>query len=768
MMALLWKCILTRLQFPWGSNRLYSVRQVEELFKAYLKQLEALVSRVKSPTVSREVGLDTKLLLDLIFAGLNAAGFSERQKNQIYQHAVVVGTGFPISKHAAIWPFKTLSAFTPTLTYDDIRMWLGVLNFGMEAMESQGEGAIGLAPYLLARRDGRGCIVFEPTEKGLDLNRAQYSYVEKKMMVQMIRLGWEAYEHRTGIAPPLFDPYDVYSDNGPGNLNRAYPFPAFGNHGTFTQHRQHLNTHDQNNINIDDDDVFIEFGEVGGDHDGYNDPEAALAAMRAVCEQTRNAPPGEAALATGNNTDQDTNVEGLGAGLDRINLTGNGGIHHAPRFHQAPNLNPEVPAFQLPRLQDPQAEFKAPEGQPTPSTSNSSPSSGAEEIGGTLRLGNGGFLTPPARINAGRFADDLDEDTTLTKTPAGARPQSTPSTRTRANTHNFDGRFLAFERTEPSPSANVQRRGITIRDPNTGKIVTNLLQSSSARGPGAAGIETSPTGNRMNGLQIPRARTRNATISHDSTGKAKASSDGTFDDTLDTWFNEDTTTDERMVIAAGMNMRSASAGTLTAPSTPPRAAGGSGLGGTILRRSPERENLRVRYEFDERLPMFGSQPMAIVTGDGASSTTGASGRVSDSISTAPTAPNTPEQANAILASPFRTPNRPIGRGILESPYRPLTLEDPDTATGGVRLPGAAASSDPTDYGGFGDGSPRRHLAHGGGGRSNLGGSPYPQIYTVTEGTARTHGHRMERYRKSLSRTNTETIDEEDEWADVSE
>src|SRR3978361_2316517 len=103
------------------------MRQGQEIFKCYKKQLDHLIGRLTSPNMPREVGLDNKLLMDLIFAGLNTAGFSERQKGFIADTCVVVGTGFPVSKHARAWPFQTLSLYPTKLSDQDVGMWLEIL-----------------------------------------------------------------------------------------------------------------------------------------------------------------------------------------------------------------------------------------------------------------------------------------------------------------------------------------------------------------------------------------------------------------------------------------------------------------------------------------------------------------------------------------------------------------------------------------------------------------------------------------------------------------
>src|ERR1700761_3814237 len=142
------------------------MREALDLFTAYQRQLVALIAKLRNPNVQREVGLSNQLLMDLIFAGLNAAGFSERQKAMIVHACQAVGHGFPISRHAATWPFQTLSLNSRNLSDQDVGMWLHVLDLGMGVMESQNRPTIGITPYLEVIREDDGHILFVPTEQG--------------------------------------------------------------------------------------------------------------------------------------------------------------------------------------------------------------------------------------------------------------------------------------------------------------------------------------------------------------------------------------------------------------------------------------------------------------------------------------------------------------------------------------------------------------------------------------------------------------------------
>lgn len=57
---------------------------------------------------SRTVGLDNKLLMDFLFAGMNCPGFSAKQRYDVAVRAHGWGHGFSISPLLGHWPFETL------------------------------------------------------------------------------------------------------------------------------------------------------------------------------------------------------------------------------------------------------------------------------------------------------------------------------------------------------------------------------------------------------------------------------------------------------------------------------------------------------------------------------------------------------------------------------------------------------------------------------------------------------------------------------------
>lgn len=189
------------------------MQQRDTLFKTYTRQLEILILKVDPGTqIPREVGLDNKLLMDFLFAGMNCAGFSERQKATIADASLRVGPGMRISIHARNWPFQTLSSNPPLLSDQDVGMWFEVLNLGVAAFEREGQGFLGVRPHLEVIRDNNGYPLFTYTETGANISRKTFSRMESKVLTTVMRKGWSSYMGQLGIAPGFgLDP-NVFGD----------------------------------------------------------------------------------------------------------------------------------------------------------------------------------------------------------------------------------------------------------------------------------------------------------------------------------------------------------------------------------------------------------------------------------------------------------------------------------------------------------------------------------------------------------------------------
>ena len=97
--------ISTLAKFPWFSVDNYTITTRDQLFTATRDQLRALTSTVNRGGLP---GLTENLLNDLLMAGLNAHGFSERQRWELRQAAGFVGTRIAMSPLAQWWPFEAL------------------------------------------------------------------------------------------------------------------------------------------------------------------------------------------------------------------------------------------------------------------------------------------------------------------------------------------------------------------------------------------------------------------------------------------------------------------------------------------------------------------------------------------------------------------------------------------------------------------------------------------------------------------------------------
>ncbi|KAK5556027.1 hypothetical protein LTR46_005873 [Exophiala xenobiotica] len=207
--------ISTLYKFPWYATGLYTLQQRDILFKTYTRQLEILIIKVDpgSAGTSREVGLDNKLLMDFLFAGMNCAGFSERQKAIVADASLRVGPGIRISLHARNWPFQTLAANPVMLSDQDIGMWFEVLNMGLAAFAREGHNFIGVQPHLQVIRDNNGGPLFTYSESGAEISRKAFSRMEKKMLRVLMRKGWSVYMGQLGLAPALGLDQNVFGGN---------------------------------------------------------------------------------------------------------------------------------------------------------------------------------------------------------------------------------------------------------------------------------------------------------------------------------------------------------------------------------------------------------------------------------------------------------------------------------------------------------------------------------------------------------------------------
>ncbi|KKK18434.1 hypothetical protein ARAM_003659 [Aspergillus rambellii] len=92
-------------KFPWYATELYTVHDRNQLFELVNRHIISLVSRVKR---TNTVGLDQKLLHDLLQAGLKCPAFNERQKYTLCIHSENVTEIFKFPEIGKWFPFDTL------------------------------------------------------------------------------------------------------------------------------------------------------------------------------------------------------------------------------------------------------------------------------------------------------------------------------------------------------------------------------------------------------------------------------------------------------------------------------------------------------------------------------------------------------------------------------------------------------------------------------------------------------------------------------------
>lgn len=84
---------------------MYSVEDRNQLFTVTLRHVNALVPKIEKDKI---VGLDRKLLGELLDAGLKCPGFNERQKFALVMASKVSTEYHRLSAVARYWPFDTL------------------------------------------------------------------------------------------------------------------------------------------------------------------------------------------------------------------------------------------------------------------------------------------------------------------------------------------------------------------------------------------------------------------------------------------------------------------------------------------------------------------------------------------------------------------------------------------------------------------------------------------------------------------------------------
>ncbi|PGH13207.1 hypothetical protein AJ79_03764 [Helicocarpus griseus UAMH5409] len=96
----------TLYKFPWYATMHYTVEDRNQLFSATLRLLHALVPQVER---GKTIGLDSRLVGELLEAGLRCPVFNERQKFVLNIAAKNYGAATTTSPTARFWPFDALT-----------------------------------------------------------------------------------------------------------------------------------------------------------------------------------------------------------------------------------------------------------------------------------------------------------------------------------------------------------------------------------------------------------------------------------------------------------------------------------------------------------------------------------------------------------------------------------------------------------------------------------------------------------------------------------
>ncbi|PWY90511.1 hypothetical protein BO94DRAFT_593355 [Aspergillus sclerotioniger CBS 115572] len=97
--------ISTLYKFPWYATQLYTVHDRNQLFELANRHIISLVSRMKK---SNTVGLDQRLLRELLHAGLSCPAFNERQKYTLCVNSDDESEIIKIPDTSKWFPFDTL------------------------------------------------------------------------------------------------------------------------------------------------------------------------------------------------------------------------------------------------------------------------------------------------------------------------------------------------------------------------------------------------------------------------------------------------------------------------------------------------------------------------------------------------------------------------------------------------------------------------------------------------------------------------------------
>ncbi|WEW56727.1 hypothetical protein PRK78_002176 [Emydomyces testavorans] len=225
--------ISTLYKFPWHATTLYTVEQRNSLYYACYRQLQALVPRVAE---QKTLGLDRRLLLDLLNAGLRCPTFNDRQKAALHIAANDMNAYKNTPETLKYWPFDILIR-KPSASIEAVNKFASLVaasagrkKFGTEILRNNWKSSPGItSPF------GHIWFEFTPAHTHLQWNMAvQY---EIKILQGIVEEGLKA----IGNAPQQRTPRVSLAPPAAGNNAANRPFgvssscsagtPQIGNRG---------------------------------------------------------------------------------------------------------------------------------------------------------------------------------------------------------------------------------------------------------------------------------------------------------------------------------------------------------------------------------------------------------------------------------------------------------------------------------------------------------------------------------------------------------
>ncbi|KAL4883856.1 hypothetical protein BJY04DRAFT_215750 [Aspergillus karnatakaensis] len=178
--------ISTLHKFPWYAPHLYTVNDRNQLFELANRHIKSLVARIKKQNT---VGLDQKLLLDLLQAGLKCPAFNERQKYTLCVNSEITPEISKISELSKWFPFDTLGRM-PNF-HEDIHVYYAILISQGTDQDLGNNGVCNMFPLdHPSLRSPYGRVWFEWPQAVSDLTFEQAMKYEMILLCRLVLTGW--------------------------------------------------------------------------------------------------------------------------------------------------------------------------------------------------------------------------------------------------------------------------------------------------------------------------------------------------------------------------------------------------------------------------------------------------------------------------------------------------------------------------------------------------------------------------------------------------